>query len=112
MKSFKTIYTLEKRKSKCNDILNKRPGIIPVIAEHSNFQDNKTLKFLVESELTVGQFIHILRKKIEIKPEEALFIQVNNKIPNMVCLLKELYLTEKDTDGFLYMYYKKENTFG
>jgi GABA(A) receptor-associated protein len=38
-------------------------------------------KYLVPSDMTVGQFIYVIRKRIKLSPEKAIFIFVNNVLP-------------------------------
>ena len=40
-------------------------------------------KYLVPSDLTVGQFYFLIRKRIHLRPEDALFFFVNNVIPQV-----------------------------
>ncbi len=35
-------------------------------------------KYLVPADLTVGQFVFVIRKRIKLEPEKAIFIFVNN----------------------------------
>ena len=42
----------------------------------------------------------------------AIFIYINNIIPNSNAKLQDLYNNNKDQDGFLYIKYSGENTFG
>ena len=70
-------------------------------------------KFLVPSDLTIGQFVYVIRKRIQLGPEQALFIYVNNSIlPQSSALLTTIYNEFQDEDGFLYITYSGENTFG
>lgn len=69
-------------------------------------------KYLVPNDLTVGQFIYVIRKRLKLKPAKALFIFVNNTMPSTTLLMSELFHTHKDKDGFLYFTYSFENTFG
>ena len=70
-------------------------------------------KYLVPRDITIGQFIYIIRKRINISKEEALFMFTENgTIPPSSALLSNLYMTNKDEDGFLYIVYSGENTFG
>eukprot|EP01138_Halocafeteria_seosinensis_P014708 gb/GECG01015014.1/.p1 GENE.gb/GECG01015014.1/~~gb/GECG01015014.1/.p1 ORF type:complete len:103 (+),score=8.86 gb/GECG01015014.1/:1-309(+) len=39
------------------------------------------LQYLVPSDLTVGQFVYVIRKRIRIPPEKAIFVFVNNTLP-------------------------------
>ena len=38
-------------------------------------------RYLVPSDLTVGQFVYVIRKRIKLSPEKAIFIFVNNVLP-------------------------------
>lgn len=38
-------------------------------------------KYLVPEELTVGQFIVVIRRRIQLAPEKAIFIFVNDVLP-------------------------------
>ncbi len=69
-------------------------------------------KYLVPSDLTVGQFIYIIRKQLQVKPEMAIFVFVNNNLPTTGMLMKELYAQYADSDGLLRMQYTSESTFG
>ena len=48
-------------------------------------------KYLVPSDLTVGQFYFLIRKRIHLRPEDALFFFVNNVIPPTSATLGSLY---------------------
>jgi GABA(A) receptor-associated protein len=67
---------------------------------------------LVPNDLTVGQFQFVIRKRIKLDSQKALFIFINGKLPITSELLKNVYEKEKDDDGFLYVGYAGENTFG
>jgi len=97
-------------------ILNKYPDRIPVICEKSH---NDTItpeidkqKYLVPNDLTVGQFIYVIRKRMSVNVNKALFVFINNKIPPSAQLLSELYMYDKHEDEYLYITYSFENTFG
>ena len=64
------------------------------------------------ADLTVGQFIYVIRKRIKLPPERAIFIFVDNVIPPTAALMSTVYEVRKDEDGFLYITYSGENTFG
>lgn len=38
-------------------------------------------KYLVPADLTVGQFVYVIRKRIKLSPEKAIFIFVNEILP-------------------------------
>ena len=70
-------------------------------------------KFLVPADLTIGQFIHVIRKRIKATPEKAIFIFVAKRIlPSTASLISTIYEQYADDDGFLYILYSGENTFG
>lgn len=48
-------------------------------------------KYLVPSDLTVGQFYFVIRKRILLKPEEALFFFVHDTIPPTSATMGTLY---------------------
>jgi len=63
-------------------------------------------------DLTVGQFVYVIRKRIAIPSEKAIFIFVNNTLPPTAALMSAVYDQHHDDDGFMYMMYSGENTFG
>ena len=69
-------------------------------------------KFLVPGDLTVGQFIYVIRKRIKLDSDKAIFLFVNNVLPPSAALMSAVYEQHKDEDGFLYFYYSGESTFG
>ena len=52
-------------------------------------------KYLVPSDLTVGQFYFLIRKRIHLRPEDALFFFVNNVIPPTSATMGALYQVSK-----------------
>lgn len=62
-------------------------------------------KYLVPSDLTVGQFCYVIRKRIKLAPEKAIFIFVNEVLPPTAALMSSIYEEHKDEDGFLYITY-------
>lgn len=70
-------------------------------------------KFLVPQELTMSQFVSIIRTRMKIGPSKALFLLVNNR--SMVSLSKslaEIYCENRHHDGFLYVTYASQEVFG
>jgi hypothetical protein len=53
-----------------------------------------------------------VRKRLSIKPEIALFLFINGTIPPSAEFIQTIYERYKDEDGFLYVTYSFENTFG
>ena len=78
----------------------------------SNINDIDKRKFLVPADLTVAQFMYIIRKRIQLPPEKAMFLFVNKVLPTTSSTMGSIYDEHKDPDGFLYISYSGENTFG
>lgn len=115
MSRFKTEHPLDKRKAEAARIKEKYADRIPVIvekAEKSDIPDIDKKKYLVPSDLTVGQFVYVIRKRIKLNPEKAIFIFVRNVLPPSAALMSSIYEDHRDEDGFLYITYSGENTFG
>jgi GABA(A) receptor-associated protein len=107
--------TVEKRKSEAERIRAKYPDRVPVIcekADRSDIPDIDKKKYLVPADLTVGQFHYVIRKRIKLAPEKALFLFCSNSIPPNASLMSTVYEEQKDEDGFLYIQYSGESTFG
>lgn len=113
-KNFKSTHSLDDRKSESERILSKYPDRIPIIAEIEN-DSSLTLdkkKYLVPNDLTVGQFVYVIRKRIKLAPEKSIFMFIGDTIPSTGALLSQMYKEKKDEDGFLYITVTEENTFG
>ncbi|KAI3904802.1 hypothetical protein MKW92_004938, partial [Papaver armeniacum] len=68
-------------------------------------------EYIVPSDLTVGKFVYVVRKRIKLSAEKAIFIFVKNILPPTAAMMSAIYEENKDEDGFLYMTYSGENTF-
>lgn len=88
---------------------------MPVICEKVENSDIPAIdkhKYLVPGDLSVGQFVYVIRKRIKLPSEKAIFIFVNDILPPTAALISTIYDEHKDPDGFLYVLYSGENTFG
>ena len=97
-------------------ILSKYPDRVPVYVnkkENSRVNDIEKHKYLVPKDMTMGNFIYVLRKNIKLKSDQALFIFVNNIVVCNSELMSEIYNKHYDkNDKFLHVTYSGENTFG
>lgn len=113
---FKKKFDFEKRISESNRVKTNYPKRIPVIVEKSDNNDElpqiDKIKYLVPNDMTLSQFMAIVRKRLLIKPEQALFMMTENKLLTGSQLMDNIYKDNVDADGFLYMKYFSENTFG
>jgi GABA(A) receptor-associated protein len=114
--SFKNLYSLNQRKSECEKILLKYPNRIPIICEKNynstNAPDIDKHKYLVSRDLTLGQFMHTIRQRMNLTSEVGLYIFISGFIPSNSQFLSNLYVDFRDDDGFLYIIYDVENIFG
>tara|TARA_B100001057_G_scaffold464841_2_gene520380 strand:- start:293 stop:646 length:354 start_codon:yes stop_codon:yes gene_type:complete len=108
--------TLEQRLSESRQILLKYPDRVCIYVEKAKtcklVSDLKKKKYLVPSKITMAEFIFVIRSKINISKETALFFHINNKSVSTNSLMCELNDKYKDQDGFLYIKYSGENCFG
>ena len=116
MSKFKQMHTFEKRKSEHERINIKYNDRIPIIVE-INAQNKQELnldkyKYLVPRDLTLGQFLCVIRKRVNIEPAKALFIFFNNSLSPTSDTMSNIYNNNKDIDGFLYAIISLESTFG
>ena len=113
--TFKEIHNLETRVNESLRIRERYPNRIPVIVEkcvRSDIDNIDKNKFLVPTDLTVGQLMYVIRKRIKLTPEKSIFLFTNNSMPPTGNILAQIYDDQKDEDGFLYFKYSGENTFG
>uniref|UniRef100_A0A1J3D664 Autophagy-related protein n=1 Tax=Noccaea caerulescens TaxID=107243 RepID=A0A1J3D664_NOCCA len=113
--SFKQDHDSEKRKAEALRIREKYPDRVPVIVEKAEQSDVPNIdkkKYLVPADLTVGQFVYVIRKRVQLSAEKAIFIFVDNVLPPAGAMMSSIYDEKKDEDGFLYVTYSGENTFG
>lgn len=119
MATYKSENSFEARSAESLRIRTRNPSKIPVIVEPNPYVSGAPLclldkkKFLVPVTFTMGQFYTVVRKRVRLNPEEALFIFFNGShVATMSATIISLYETHSDPDGFLYATYSKENTFG
>jgi len=113
--AYKHDHPVDKRSAEAARIREKYPDRIPVICEKDPRSDIPPVdkrKYLIPMDLTVGQFVYVIRKRISIPSDKAIFIFVNNTLPPTAALMSTVYEQHRDEDGFMYMMYSGENTFG
>lgn len=113
---FKQNYSFEIRKAESEKIINKYDNRIPIIVERENTckilpEINKN-KYLVPNDLTVQQFHHVIRRRLELSSNNAIYLFCDNVMPINSSTLESVYKIHRDNDGFLYIFYSGENTFG
>lgn len=114
---FKADHTFSNRQMESLRMLNKYPERVPVICQR-NPKANKDcpfidkIKYLIPLELTLSQFLYVIRNRMHLSSEKALFIFVNGNMLSMSSMISQVYTEHQDEDGFLYVTYNTENTFG
>ena len=115
-KPFKERHSFQKRKEEAKKVLDKYPNRFPVIVEKgSNSDDVPDLdrhKFLVPNDLSIANLMYIIRKRIKLSSEKSLYLFIGGSFAPTSKLLLELYEKHRDEDGFLYVTYTGESTFG
>jgi len=112
---FEEDHTFEYRLRESTLIKEKFPDRLPFIVERrpgTNYEEISKNKYLVPTELTIAKFIYTLRKRLRLTPEQALYVYINNQLPSNSSLIVDIYNEYKNEDGFVYMFYAMENTFG
>ena len=117
MGSFKQSIPLDERKNEVKKIFEEYPERLPVIVERGkdspSLSDLDKKKYLVPKDLTVGQFLYVIRKRLEIGAKQSIYIFVNNVLPLATTTVRTLYHKYINTnDHLLHVFCEKENTFG
>ncbi|KAL6124552.1 hypothetical protein ACLB2K_077064 [Fragaria x ananassa] len=114
-KSYKSEVPFEKREAEAASIREHHPDRVPVIVEKANKSDVPDIeknKYLVPADITVGHLVFVIRKKIKLESDQEIFVFVKDILPPTAALMSSIYEKHKDEDGFLYMTYSGESTFG
>lgn len=115
--SYKIKKGFSERKNESDRIKEKYPDRIPIICEKSArtgslLPDLDKSKYLVPHDLTIGQFMYVIRKRLKLDSSEALHLFANGHIMTCSSTVGVAYDNYHDSDGFLYLKYSKESTFG
>ena len=115
--TFQQNHSFEKRANEAQRILDKYPDRIPVIVEKDprckDIPDIDRKKYLVPDDLSMANFMYVIRKRIKLSPEKSLYLFVDgtNMVPTSQ-LIKHIYQEFSSPDNFLYIMYAGESTFG
>lgn len=114
--SFTKRFTLQQRIDEFKRIMRKFNDRIPIICEKNQLDfycpDIDKHKYLVPQDITIGQFMFVIRKRINLNANDTLFLFINNSIFSSNVTINSIYDANKNEDGFLYITYSRENTFG
>jgi GABA(A) receptor-associated protein len=119
MSKYQTKFSYTQRKTEADRILQKYPDRIPIICERAKMcrdtaiRDLDKRKYLVPKDLKLADFMYVIRKRMKLSPEKSIFLFLgDNNLAPCSALLGTLYHEYKEKDGFLYITYNGESTFG
>jgi len=108
-------YTLEERICESTKVKLSHPTHICAIIEkskNSQLKEIDTRKFLIPKTTKFIDVIYIIRKKINLSQTDAIYMFINDIIPSPNENIETIYNKYQNQDGFLYIKYDSENTFG
>ena len=109
---------LESRMEEAERIRTHYPDRLPLIVTASSTRvsfrallgarplpDLDKFKYLVPTDFTVGQLVYVIRKRMRLPSEVALFLYSGAQLPSSTTVIQELYGSSKNVDGFLCKYF-------
>jgi GABA(A) receptor-associated protein len=114
---YQKTHTFEKRKIDATKLKAKYPNRCPIICEvaatHRKALQLDSCKYLVPKDLTFGQFIYLVRRRIKLTPEKGLYIfNEQGNLPASAHLISQIENTCMNADGFVYLVISMEDTYG
>ena len=100
-------------------IMSKYPDRVPVYVRKApnakdDINDIEKHKYLIPVDMTLGNFLCVVRKHVKLSPTQAIFILISKKnilVPTS-SMFGEIYNQHVDEDKMLHLDYTGENTFG
>lgn len=87
-----------------------------IIERHPSCEDRiphlDRRKYLISNTMTVGNFQCFIQKRCQLHHEDTLVLFCGNTILSCSHMINEVYKEHCDVDGFLYITYSGESTFG
>ncbi|RNF25808.1 Atg8-like protein 2 [Trypanosoma conorhini] len=125
---YQRTHTFAERQKEVLTIRGRFPQHVPIVCEPASsdtalgagaisdryrvLRDLDCSKFLVPGDASMQQLMVLLRTRLVLEAEQAVFLFIDDTVlPNSACV-GDLYAQRKDTDGFLYMTYSIESAFG
>lgn len=119
IKSFQKAKDAETRKAEQKKQQLAHPDRVSIIVDRHDKNVSKCGKnrFLVPLDMSAGQFLYMIRKRLEepLRETEALFFYLHPKgtmVPTADLMSKIQAEHKNPEDNFLYLVYAKENAFG
>lgn len=106
----------EERQAQSLRLYKRYPDKIPVIIDRANRRDPtiEKHKFLVPDTSTCSELLFLLRRHINLSPTQSIFLFHDKALVNTSMRIQQLrHLSNLNkNDGFTYLFYSIENTFG
>jgi GABA(A) receptor-associated protein len=116
--NFKAQYDFESRINESSRIREKYEARVPIIVTRSNTEkiipEISRRKFLVPKDLSMAQFLYVIRKRISLSSDKSLYLFVgesSNLVPSSQTV-GQIDHDYRDDDGYVYIQYSGESTFG
>ena len=112
---YKESRALHDRCSESRTMLNRFTDRLPVIIEprDTNTPRIDKRKYRAPKELMTSQLIYVVRRRLKLRAEEAVFFFHGNRtLVSPSATVADVYSRYADDDGFLYLTYSMENTLG
>ena len=103
---------LQERIDTSNKIMQKYTNRVPISVDCTNKIELDKKKYIVSIDLTIGEFLYTIKKRIKLESHESIFLLTNNMLLNNTENINSVYSKFKAVDGFLYIIISKENVFG
>ena len=112
---YKRKHTHEGRCEESRLMLQRYPDRVPIIIEPRDTSTpsiDKT-KYMAPRDLMFGQLFYVVRRRLSMASGQGLFFFLNDRtLVNSSQTIADVYERKRDDDGFLYVTYSLENTFG
>lgn len=97
-----------------NRALLRNPGFVPVelTFEKPDPDLRCSRRYLLRPDMSMGQFLSVLRARMILKPSQGVYLLVNKTLPPVTASMGDLYAEHKDEAGMLVCMLCKETTFG
>lgn len=108
------VIPLEERQAEFKKIETKHPGKIPIIVERYDrlVPEPDSYRFLTDGSLSLSQFMIILRNRIKLHKEQALYLMIGDVLCTGSQPISQIYKEYKTDCGFLILTLCAENAFG
>lgn len=112
--AFQRSTSVTSRSNESRRMRERYPDRVPALVFAAPSLDLRRHKYLVPRDTTVGQFLFVIRKRLKLAPDQALFLFTeSNTLPPTATTIHDAYEQHaNEEDGFLYFHLCKESTFG